>query len=86
MTIEEIAAAAGAAASSRGARRLAETVVVSRGHTVRGRDRGTTMVSLVDSIAAADDLDAEIHVVEPDGSTWSVTLTSGHASREPRDR
>ncbi|GAA4410252.1 hypothetical protein GCM10023148_01440 [Actinokineospora soli] len=88
MSNDMVAGFAGVVAGGGGVRRLAEAVVDNRGRTARARDRGVTMVSLVDSIAAAD-LDAEIRVRESDGASWSITLTGPDArpaAPEARDR
>ncbi|MGX7829658.1 hypothetical protein ACTG9Q_31680 [Actinokineospora sp. 24-640] len=82
----EVAGFAGAVLEGgRGVRRLAEVVVDNRGRTIRARDRGLTMVSLVDSVAAGD-LQAEIQVREPDGASWSMKLTGGPAARQAREQ
>jgi hypothetical protein len=55
--------------------RLADTAL--RGHTAtaRVRHRGDTMIALAETLAACR-VGADIQVSDPDGATWSMTITA----------
>jgi hypothetical protein len=54
---------------------LVETMVVLHGHTARSRIRGRTMTELT-RVLAAFGADGQVCASEPDGASWSVTVTS----------
>lgn len=53
---------------------LAETMAVSHGRTTRSRNRGRTMVELA-RVLAAFGTDGQVCANEPDGASWSITVT-----------
>lgn len=61
--------------AGRHVRGLAETIVVSRGQTVRTRARGEAMIELARVLATLR-ADGQIAASEPDGAAWSMTITT----------
>lgn len=57
--------------------RLAETAMHLREETVLARRRGTTMTELAKTFSA-ENVTANVSVVEPGGVEWSMSVTSGN--------